>query len=95
MNLGGRLMKHYHAGRILGAKVFLSLVLCIFVPQLASAEDYIIGDGDALQISVWGEPALSTTVTVRPDGKITLQAVGDVDAAGYTPTKLISPLNTL
>jgi len=92
MNLGGRLMKHYHAGRFLGAKVFLSLVLCIFVPQLASAEDYIIGDGDALQISVWGEPALSTTVTVRPDGKITLQAVGDVDAAGYTPTKLSESL---
>jgi polysaccharide export outer membrane protein len=92
MNLGGRLMKHCHAGRILGAKVFLSLMLCILVPQLAAAEDYIIGDGDGLQISVWGEPTLSTTVTVRPDGKITLQAVGDVDASGYTPTKLSESL---
>ncbi len=92
MNLGGRLMKYCHVGSIFSARVFLSLMLCILVPQLVSAEDYVIGDGDTIQISVWGEKDLSTAATVRPDGKITLQAVGDVDAAGYTPAKLSESL---
>jgi polysaccharide biosynthesis/export protein len=54
----------------------------------AFAEDYIIGEGDVLGVSVWGEPELSVQVTVRPDGKITLPAAGDVKASGQTPADL-------
>ncbi|WP_261974644.1 polysaccharide biosynthesis/export family protein [Geobacter metallireducens] len=54
--------------------------------------DYVVGDGDSLMISVWGEKELSGTVTVRPDGKITLPAIGDVIASGFTPTKLSEDL---
>lgn len=67
------------------------IIVCAVKPSTAM-EDYVIGDGDKLQISVWGEPALSSSVTVRPDGKITLQAIGDVEASGYTPAKLSEKL---
>ncbi len=54
----------------------------------ALAGDYLIGDGDGLQVSVWGVPELSVEVTVRPDGKITLPAAGEVTASGLTPVQL-------
>jgi polysaccharide export outer membrane protein len=49
---------------------------------------YIIGPEDSLQITVWREPTLSGTVPVRPDGKISMVLLGDVQAAGLTPMKL-------
>jgi polysaccharide export outer membrane protein len=58
----------------------------------AEVEDYVIGDGDGLQVSVWSESELSTTVTVRPDGKITLPGIGDMPASGFTPTVLSEKL---
>jgi polysaccharide export outer membrane protein len=58
----------------------------------ADADDYVVGDGDSLQISVWGSPELSAGVVVRPDGKITLPAVGDVVASGFTPEDLSKKL---
>jgi polysaccharide export outer membrane protein len=61
------------------------------VPQVAAAVDpntYKIGPGDVLEVRVWREPELSRGVRVRPDGKITLMLVGDVQAAGLTPLEL-------
>ena len=52
-----------------------SLFFLICTPIFA--QDYVIGEGDVLGVSVWGEPELSVQVTVRPDGKITLPAAGD------------------
>lgn len=49
---------------------------------------YIIGPGDALQISVWHNADLSTAVPVRPDGRISTPLVNDVVAAGRTPEEL-------
>jgi len=45
---------------------------------------YLINPGDQVQIEVWQNPQLTRTVTVRPDGKITLPLVNDVPAASYT-----------
>ena len=42
----------------------------------------------ASNVSVWGVPELSVNIVVRPDGKITLPAVGDVAATGLTPVEL-------
>lgn len=70
--------------------IVLGLVLCL--ANLAAAADYIIGDGDQLQISVWGVAELSGPVRVRPDGKITLPAAGDVAASGLTPAQLSEKL---
>ena len=50
--------------------------------------EYIIGPGDSLQIFVWDHGDLSTTVQVRPDGKISTPLVEDLQAAGRTPTLL-------
>ena len=50
--------------------------------------DYVIGADDQLKISVWNEANLSETVPVRPDGKISMPLLNDVDAAGLTPTQL-------
>ncbi len=50
--------------------------------------DYQIGADDILAINVWKEPDLCRTVPVRPDGKITMPLLGDLQAAGMTPQKL-------
>ena len=49
---------------------------------------YIIGPGDSVQIFVWGNPDISTTATVRPDGKITIPLAEDLLASGKTPSEL-------
>lgn len=51
-------------------------------------EDYVIGSDDVLAINVWKELELSRTVPVRPDGKITLPLLGDIQASGLTPRRL-------
>lgn len=50
--------------------------------------DYRIGVDDRLQITVWRNPELSATVPVRPDGKISVPLIGDVQAGGNTPTQV-------
>jgi len=50
--------------------------------------EYRLGLEDVVQITVWKEPGLSTTVPVRPDGKITVPLVGEVVAADHTANEL-------
>jgi polysaccharide biosynthesis/export protein len=50
--------------------------------------DYVIGADDQLKIVVWKEQELTETLPVRPDGKISMPLLGDVPAAGMTPTEL-------
>jgi polysaccharide export outer membrane protein len=53
------------------------------------SESFVIGLEDVLFVSVWKETDHSAPqVTVRPDGKITLPLIGDIQAAGYTPRQL-------
>jgi polysaccharide export outer membrane protein len=49
---------------------------------------YEIGAGDVLHISVWDEPQLTETATVRPDGMISIPLLYDVSATGMTPDGL-------
>ncbi len=70
----------------------LCLIFFALLVPAAFADDYVIGDGDTLQVSVWGEPELSAVSIVRPDGKITLPAVGDIPASGYRPQDLADKL---
>jgi len=53
-----------------------------------SPADYVIGSEDVLAVNIWKEPEISRTVPVRPDGKITIPLVGDIQASGLTPKKL-------
>ena len=54
----------------------------------ASLEAYKIGPEDILAISVWKNDAMSRTVQVRPDGKISMPLLDDIEAAGLTPMQL-------
>ncbi len=50
--------------------------------------EYVIGPEDALHIAVWREADLTASLPVRPDGKISLPLLDDVQAAGMTPKQL-------
>lgn len=63
-------------------------------PVSVAGPDYKIGADDTLNISVWKEPDLTETLPVRPDGKISLPLLGDITAAGLTPSQLADAIGT-
>jgi polysaccharide export outer membrane protein len=54
----------------------------------AEGSPYVIGPDDVLAVNVWKEPDLSRSVLVRPDGRITLPLLKDIEASGSTPGQL-------
>src|SRR5918992_5742918 len=83
--------------RIASVLTALLLTACALMPQKPQpaiaeaqlstpvlAKDYRIGVDDLVQISVWDNPELSVTVPVRPDGKISVPIIGDVQVGGLT-----------
>jgi polysaccharide export outer membrane protein len=75
--------------------LILALVLSMAALQAAPAAAqldppaaYAIGPEDVLEISVWDNKEISRTVPVRPDGKISLPLLNDVQAAGLAPSTL-------
>ena len=58
------------------------------VDSKAVTTEYRIGSDDSLQIFIWRNPELSTAVSVRPDGRITIPLIEDLPATGKTPTEL-------
>jgi polysaccharide export outer membrane protein len=63
-------------------------------PATVPSADYRIGAQDVLTISVWKEPEITRTVPVRPDGKISLPLLNDVQAAGLTPMELAANITS-
>ena len=61
-------------------------------PSSESNSSYIIGAEDTLHVNVWKEPDLSATLPVRPDGKISMPLLDDVQAAGMTPMQLAASI---
>jgi polysaccharide export outer membrane protein len=59
---------------------------------IQAGPDYVIGPEDVLHIAVWKESDLTATLPVRPDGKISLPLLNDVQAAGLTPMQLADSL---
>jgi polysaccharide export outer membrane protein len=59
---------------------------------LPDSASYKIGEQDVLIITVWKEPQLSGPVVVRPDGKISVPLIDEVQAAGLTPMELQNQL---
>ncbi len=53
--------------------------------SVQNTSDYLIGPGDQLQIFVWRNPDLSTSVTVRPDGRISSPLIDDLDVSNLQP----------
>lgn len=79
------------------------LTLALIAPQATAAQEpsasvgrgtpevgaeYRIGPEDLIDIAVWNNPTISRTTPVRPDGKISLPLLNDVQAAGLTPSAL-------
>ncbi len=56
---------------------------------------YLIGPEDVLYIKVWREPDYTQPAVVRPDGKITMPLIGEVQAGGLTPLQLTKVLTEL
>jgi polysaccharide export outer membrane protein len=83
-----RLMAHLFAGA--------ALVACSSTPDFppapvsAATPDYryIIGAGDSITVFVWRNPEVTTTVPVRPDGRIAAPLIDEIMAQGLTPSQL-------
>ncbi len=58
------------------------------VGEIGPAPFYRIGPGDNLRIFVWGNPGLSDTVPVRPDGRVSIPLLEDLEVTDKTPTEL-------
>lgn len=84
-----------HPPRPAGAALTLVLLM-LFALSCAQAQltggelaaEYRIGVDDLVQVSVWRNPELSVTVPVRPDGRISVPLIGDVQAGGRTPAEV-------
>jgi polysaccharide export outer membrane protein len=61
-------------------------------PSSVAGSTYVIGSEDTLHVSVWKEPDLTATLPVRPDGKISLPLLNDVQASGLTPMQLAASI---
>jgi polysaccharide biosynthesis/export protein len=75
----------------------LTLLATVGLPSLvatAAGPEYRIGVDDVIAISIYDQKELEQVVTVRPDGKISLQLVGEIEAAGLTVAELASRLTT-
>lgn len=93
-----RLRDLAHVGRHLAAATLrgfaaLALVGCAGIdpqppPEALQLATYTIGPPDQLEITVLPDPLIERRVTVRPDGRISFDLIGDVEAAGRTPGEI-------
>jgi polysaccharide biosynthesis/export protein len=61
----------------------------------AVPDNYVIGPGDQIEVNVFGEPDLTRTVTIKPDGIIALPLINQVTAAGKTAAQLEAELTRM
>jgi polysaccharide export outer membrane protein len=54
----------------------------------ASSWNYLLGPGDSVSVFVWRNPEVSGSFPIRPDGKMTMNLIEDLQASGKTPTQL-------
>src|ERR1700674_5158915 len=57
-------------------------------PAVTAPADFVIGPDDELSVIFWRDKELTADVVVRPDGKISLPLINDVQEAGRTPERL-------
>lgn len=73
------------AGLLLGVSCSTPLTL---PPKAPPVEAYVVGAPDQLRLNILPEPVIERQVRVRPDGMISVDLIGDVQAAGLTPEKI-------
>jgi polysaccharide export outer membrane protein len=64
------------------------------LPAEPPAAEYTIAPGDSLNVQVFEQEKMSGQVRVRPDGRVTLPLINDIEAAGKTPAQLTTELET-
>ncbi len=84
-----------------------ALVVCVLLASLAGGaasapatkstapDTYVLGPGDQIEVSVYGEPDLSRTAIIKPDGTIALALINEVKAAGKTTAQLETELTKM
>lgn len=89
-------MRIYKAGIAVFLLIFCAgaFAAAADTPMQAPGQDYVIGPGDILEISVWKEEALTKLVTVLPDGKIAFPLIGEAVASGWTVAQLKKEIET-
>jgi polysaccharide export outer membrane protein len=60
----------------------------VSVDPRISGWNYLLGPGDSVQVFVWRNPEVSGSFPIRPDGKMTMNLIEDMQASGKTPTQL-------
>jgi polysaccharide export outer membrane protein len=72
----------------------LLCVIVVFAACVSHAQtpEYVIGRGDQLLITVWGYDEFTTTATVKENGTVTINLVGEIEAAGLRRDEFISRL---
>ena len=90
---GGSRMKRYVLPVMLAGLLTACASGPVFPPAPAKASDnaewhYLLGPGDSVNVFVWGNPEVSGTFPVRPDGMMTMNLVEDLPASGKTPSQL-------
>ena len=60
----------------------------------AGEAEYRLGSDDVIEVFVWKEPELTTTVAVRPDGRISLPLAGELEARGKTANEIQQEITT-
>jgi len=78
-----------------GVLIIIALLSAVAPIRVTAQSPYILGVEDVLEVVVFGNPDVSRTVTVRPDGMISLPLIGEVAAAGQTPEQLRQQLARL
>jgi polysaccharide biosynthesis/export protein len=72
--------------------LMLGLLFNLILFNVSMAEEYTIGPEDVLTITFWQQPELNSVVTVKQDGKVALPIVGEITAAGLSPSELSSKI---
>jgi polysaccharide export outer membrane protein len=79
---------------LLALATMFSLIAQAQAPRAFGEGEYSLGPEDVLEVWIWKEPDLSTTVVVRPDGKISLPLTGELHAAGKSVLQLQEEIRT-
>jgi polysaccharide export outer membrane protein len=92
LSVGGPIQAHQEPAANSSSPKGSSSTVTAATAAPATDTDYKIGPQDVLRIDVWKEPDISRIAPVRPDGRISVPLLNDVQAAGQTPAQLAATL---
>ena len=76
-------------------KKLAAICILILIPMICLAQEYTVGEGDVLNINVYENKDLSTTVRVSADGTIRVPLLGEISVKGLTVSQISSKIEKL